>query len=380
MMVLALICLALAVVPGTLLFLNLFRYRPAPATRADAEPAISVLIPARNEESNIGACLASVLANRNVHLEVLVLDDHSEDRTAEIVRSWQQRDPRVRLVRSTQLPEGWCGKQFACHQLSREASHPHFAFIDADVRLGPDALSRAWAFLERSRSALVSGVPWQETRTFSEKLLIPLIHFVLLAYLPFGMMRRFRSAAFAAGCGQFFLVQAEAYRQAGGHKAVAASAHDGLMLPRSFRKAGFRTDLFDATDVAQCRMYPSGGEVWRGLTKNAVEGIARPTLLLPFTAFFLFGQILPPFLAISLMMLGATGPVVLLLAVASLFSWATRLACAWRFRQSWLGALLHPLAIASFLAIQWRAAFLELRGRPFYWKGRPQPRGCPVAS
>ena len=134
---------------------------------------MSVLIPARNEEGSIGAAVASVLAGEGVDLEVIVLDDHSEDRTGEIVRSISERDSRVRIEPAPALPSGWCGKQHACHVLANLARYELLVFMDADVRLAPQALARATAFLTRSGADLVSGFPEELTGTFSERLVIP---------------------------------------------------------------------------------------------------------------------------------------------------------------------------------------------------------------
>src|SRR5204862_2615144 len=144
----------------------------------------SVLIPARNEELGIAAAIRSVLASQNVELEVIVLDDASTDRTADIVRALATEDPRVRLEPAPPLPSGWCGKQHACFALSKLARYPVLTFLDADVRLTPDALARMAALLDRSGAALVSGFPRQETGTFLEKLVIPLINWLLSCYLP----------------------------------------------------------------------------------------------------------------------------------------------------------------------------------------------------
>jgi hypothetical protein len=328
-----------------------------------------VLIPARNEERSIAAAVESALASKGVELEVLVLDDHSNDATADRVKEIARRDPRVRLLAGAPLPPGWCGKQFACFQLAQAASHPRLAFLDADVRLAPDALARAAVFLESSDAALVSGVPRQETGTAIERLVIPLIHFILLGFLPLARMRRSVHPGYAAGCGQLFLTRRDAYDQIGGHAAIRASLHDGLTLPRAYRRAGLRTDLFDATDVASCRMYRGAGELWRGLAKNATEGLARPALIGPFTVLLLGGQVLP--LAMLTWALLALDPWAIgLAAAATALMYYPRLASVGRFRQSLIGALLHPLGVLILLVVQWYALGRLLLGRPAGWKGR----------
>jgi len=190
--ILASIGVALALIPTLLYLWNAFLFRPPPELRPLKQPArrVSVLIPARNEDATIAACVETVLASRGVELEVIVLDDHSEDRTRQVVESLAWRDGRVRVEAAPPLPDGWCGKQHACFALSKLARFPILTFLDADVRLQPDGLARMAAFLEQSSAGLVSGFPRQETGTFLEKLLIPLINWLLLSYLPIGAMRR----------------------------------------------------------------------------------------------------------------------------------------------------------------------------------------------
>ena len=244
----------------------------------------------------------------------------------------------------------------------QDARFPVLTFLDADVRLEPDALARMALFLEESQAALVSGFPRQETGTFLEKLLIPLINWLLLSFLPLWGMRHSRWAAFGAGCGQWFMTIGAAYEKVGGHEAVKASMHDGLTLPRAYRRAGFRTDVCDAADLATCRMYRSASGVWNGLAKNAHEGMATPLALPSWTAILLCGQVLP-------FVLLAVWPQPMLLAAACL-AYLPRLSCAVQFRQSWLGALLHPAGVALLVAIQWYAIWRLVIGRPIGWKGR----------
>jgi hypothetical protein len=342
-----------------LFFRNVWIYR-TPGVVDGRLPRISVLIPARNEEQNIRQAVESATASTGVELEVVVLDDHSSDRTAAEVRSIAARDGRVRLHSAPPLPAGWCGKQHACHVLSKLATSPVLCFIDADVRLAPDALVRMAGYLENSGAALISGFPQEKTGSWFEHLLIPLIHFVLLGFLPIDWMRRGTMPAYAAGCGQLMVVRRGAYEASGGHAAIRGSLHDGLNLPKVFRRTGLRTDLFDATSLATCRMYSTAREVWTGLAKNATEGLGAPSRILPFTLILLAGQVLP-FALLS------NGFVPVMAAACAL---APRIAACLIFRQPLLGALLHPLGILGLLSIQWYALICRLARRPASWKGR----------
>jgi hypothetical protein len=369
--------LALAVLPAYLFWRNLRILLPPPAPiEGGKRPSVSVLIPARNEEDAIGPAVSAVLASRGVDCEVLVLDDRSEDDTAAVVGAMADRDDRVRLINGPELPAGWCGKQHACWVLAQEATHPRLVFLDADVCLSPDALARMAAYLGVTGADLASGFPRQETIGFLEKLVIPLIHFILLGFLPIHRMRRSTYPGFAAGCGQLFITSRDAYERSGGHAAIRSTLHDGLKLPRAYRLAGLRTDLFDATDLAACRMYRTAGALWNGLAKNAGEALASPGLIVPMSTILIGGQVLPTvLLAAGLAAIPRPWPwwAIGLSALAVAASYYPRLAAVRRFRQSLLGALLHPLGILVLLTIQWYAFARNLAGRPATWKGRPYP-------
>ena len=248
------------------------------------------------------------------------------------------------------------------------ARHPLIAFLDADVRLGPDGLARLAAFLDASKADLVSGFPHQQTGTLLEKLLLPLIHFILLGFLPLARMRRSTHPSYAAGCGQLFLARKAAYDESGGHAAIRATLHDGIKLPRAFRAAGKMTDLCDATDLATCRMYQGAKEVWRGLGKNATEGLAAPGMIVPASALLIGGQVLP----FGLLACAAWLPplALALAAVAASLAYLPRVMGVWRFRQSPFGALLHPFGVTLLVTLQWCALVRGLAGRPSTWKGR----------
>ena len=371
---LALPALALAALPAGLTLANLrfFTRAPRPA-RGTPPPGVSVLVPARDEAKVIGRLAAAVLANRDVDLELVVLDDDSRDDTARIITDLAAEDPRVRLVRGQPLPPGWCGKQHACFQLAQAARHDILLFLDADVTLESDAVARTVAFLETRGVDLASGFPHQETGCLLDWLLLPLIHFVLLGYLPLAIARSDNRPGLAAGCGQLFVTRREAYLRSGGHAAIKASLHDGIKLPRAYRAAGLSTDLFDAGDIARCRMYGTNREVVRGLGKNATEGIAAPGSILPFTLLLAGGQILPVMLLIRGLADGwdgwpAWGVAATLAAVFA--AWLPRLLAVHRFGHSLTSALAHPLGVAVFLVIQWSALIRRTLGLQTSWRGR----------
>ena len=369
----------LAALPAVMLTRNLSLFRRLPdvdvgTAREDGTvTAVSVLIPARDEEQGIAACLAHVLACPALswlRLEVIVLDDGSRDNTLAICEQLAATDHRLRILRGQALPQGWNGKQYACWQLSEASRGEWLLFIDADVKLTTDAIPRLVAAARAQDIDLLSGFPKQVTGTFLERLLIPLMHFILLGYLPIARMRASRAPEYAAGCGQLFFARRAAYELCQGHKGIAASRHDGVKLPRSFRRHGLKTDIFDATDLASCRMYHNAAQVFKGLMKNATEGIANPRTIVVFTI-LLAGAAVLPCMAFGFAVVRRWDAVVTVeLCIALWLSYWPRLLAVRRFHQSRLGALLHPLGVAIFLAIQWLALLAEIVGLRIKWRGR----------
>ena len=362
MTLLLILAALLALLPALLTFWNLLLFRAPPRDVPDGL-AISVVIPARDEAANIGACLDAARASVGCAVEIVVVDDHSTDATPRIVVAHAARDGRVRVIVPPPLPGGWAGKPHACWAGAQAAANPVLLFIDADVRLRPDAAARLAAGMRREGLALASAFPRERTGSFGEALLVPLIHVLLLGYLPFRLMRLSRSPGFGAGCGQMMMADAAAYRALGGHGAVRHSWHDGVTLPRAFRAHGRMTGLFDATALAECRMYDGWRATWRGFSKNAREGLAKPGALPVWTLLLGGGFCAAPVLALM-------APWPPLLASLALLA-AARVAVGLRFRQSPVAVVLTPLAMVAMLALQWRAL---LRGRSGaqVWRGRVQ--------
>jgi hypothetical protein len=170
-----------------------------------------------------------------------------------------------------------------------------------------------------------------------------------------------------------------AYEAVGGHEAVKSSFHDGLTLPRAYRRAGFFTDLCDASDLATCRMYRSARAVWFGLAKNAREGLASTGQIWFWTVVLLCGQVLPFVIAWSIfcpLPFGQSVETFALSFVAFLCCNVARGAAG--RNQTLLSIALHPLAIVLLLTVQWYAICCAILGKPIGWKGRGQPIASPA--
>ncbi|WP_442511433.1 glycosyltransferase family 2 protein [Novipirellula sp. SH528] len=384
MMTLSLIAVVLAFLPAVMFLRNLPLFRlpdsqslaaegayANAATRAGKTrpDAVSVLIPARNEADSIAACVQAALASTNIDVEVLVLDDDSDDATASIVSGLAQIDKRVRCISGAPLPDGWNGKQHACWQLAAAAKHPRLLFLDADVRLEPHAIEVLVDWQNTHAVALLSAFPQQETGALLEKLLIPMMHYILLGFLPMARMRASSSPAYAAGCGQLFLTLHSDYVTAGTHQAIKSSRHDGVKLPRVYRQSGMMTDVVDGTFLARCRMYRDGGEVIRGLLKNATEGIANPKVIGLFTVLIIGASVLP-IVAFLVAVLTHSSMAMSVAGIAVVVSHLPRAIAAVNFRQPIVGVVLHSVAATLFIGLQWSALAMSLLGKQVRWRGR----------
>jgi chlorobactene glucosyltransferase len=369
--------------------LSLAALRPldafAPAPRpADAWPRISVLIPVRNEARQIGPCVESLLAQDYPNMEILVLDDGSDDDTALIVAQAAARDARgrVRLLRGAPLPAGWLGKCHACAQLAAVASGDFLLFTDADTRHGPASVTNALAAAEQRHLGLVSVLPRQCARTFAEQILMPLLPFNILSLLPVGLVRRRPDPSLSAGIGQFLFFHRSAYLATGGHAAVRDHVLDDVELARRVKAAGWQEDLLDGGHAVTCRMYDSFDAIWRGFSKNLYDFYGRSPL---FTLIAVLAQIAlyvaPLPLALVAALLRQPPALVALPLAAYALAVLMRLALAARIGTvgtdlrapaAWLSALLHPIGIALQCAITLNALRWGLAGH-ITWKGRTYP-------
>lgn len=372
-----LMSIALCITAGALVMtiINLWVYCNPRGSRiaaptAEEAPLVSICIPARNEESNIEACIRAVLASDWPALEVLVYDDQSADSTRRIIDELASRDPRIRRVETRVLPPTWIGKQWACQRMSEAARGQWLLFIDADVRLEASCIRATLAAAARLDAAMISTFPRQLTLSLGERLVVPMIHFILFSYLPMFAMRRSNSPSASAACGQFLCIRRDAHARIGGHAVWKDSMHDGIRMTRAVRRCGMHSDLYDGTAHVTCRMYDGFAETWRGFAKNAYEGLGSVPLLLFLTVIHLVGHILP-----WVVLLGALihvpwrGAPVLLAGAAISVTVIQRTILARRFRQAAVGVLLHPLAILLITAIQWHSLVLAITGKR-RWRGR----------
>jgi chlorobactene glucosyltransferase len=346
---------------------------------APAAGRVSILVPARDEERSIGECVGSLLAQDYPDFEVLVLDDNSTDRTAAIVRELVGPGPRHRLLAGARLPEGWTGKNWACHQLSEAATGDWLLFTDADTIHAPGGLSAAMALADKTRADLFSAWPRLVTVTLGEKLVIPVLHVIALCWFPISGLRFLQNHPRLAAripvkllrsCGgangQFVLFRRSSYARIGGHSAVRDHIVEDVALGREIARRvpeGMRLVNCDGGRFIDCRMYRSFREVCDGFTKNAraafednlagwylVGGLQFAGFFLPFVLLFFRSQFRFALVEVALI-------------------YAIRFILVVRMRTSWVGGILHPIGQFLAMAIGIRS-WISTAGSGVQWKGR----------
>ncbi|MFQ6038505.1 MAG: glycosyltransferase [Candidatus Aminicenantales bacterium] len=338
----------------------------------EGDPAlVSVLIPARNEEDKIKRCVRSLLKSNYPKTEILVLDDNSRDRTFALVQSLARHHRNLRVVRGKKLPPGWNGKNWACHQLAQQARGEWFLFTDADTEHSRDSISVALATALKNDAQFVSAIPGLITKTWAEKLILPVIHFAFLVLLPYNLINYFKISRVPVGIGPFLFIHRNAYAKCGGFEAIKSEILDDMALARRVRKSDGRISVMDGTDLVRVRFYTCFQEVWSGFSKNAFQAIgSSPYLLfvLSVGCYFLF---IYPYLCLGACVL--YGQNIVLPALHVLLISLMRIALSARFRTSYAYGLLHPLCVFLTLLILFNSFRLTLFHRKIEWKERLYP-------
>lgn len=251
------------------LILNLKNIR-IPSVRSkvpDNPPLISVLVPARNEEDNIKTCLESLLKQDYPNFEIIVLDDNSEDRTAEIVSELEKRDSHIRLISGQPLPKDWAGKPFACHQLAGEANGSWFLFVDADTVHAPHMLRSVLEVAIEQDTSLLSGFPRQINRNLPQKIAVPLIYFLIIGWVPLWWVQRKGSKRASVAIGQFLFFPRDEYWRIGGHEVVKSRILEDIWMGIEVARHKGRHVAVDLSSVVSCDMYPTAMAMWQGLVR-----------------------------------------------------------------------------------------------------------------
>lgn len=254
-------------------FINWFSTPYLPAYRRDRKETnrVSVLIPARNEEKNIGNLLSDLLKMKNEIQEIIVYDDLSTDNTAGIVRQFARKNKKIALLDGQPMPFGWLGKNHACHHLALAATGEYFLFIDADVRIGAKAIARALTYSQVKKLNLLSIFPEQLMSNAGTRLAVPLMNWILLSLLPIITVRISPFTSMSAANGQFMFFEATSYRQQKPHSKFRMSAVEDMAIVRNYKKNGLKTAVLLGNNDVKCTMYENLREAVNGFSKNLFQ-------------------------------------------------------------------------------------------------------------
>lgn len=367
---------ALVVISVTLV-LNVFLFPRLQAEQSRSDlPRVSVLIPARDEAAVIAETLQRLIAQEYPDFEIIVLDDNSADHTAELACA--AMGP-VTVVAGEPLPPDWVGKNWACQQLALYAAGEILLFTDADVIWRPGALHALVTEMQRTRADLLTIWPTQVTRTWPERLTVPLISLVVLGYLPVWAVHHIPVGGFAAANGQCMAWRRDAYRRVGGHESVRGTVLEDVALARRVKAFGLRLRMADGNNLVACQMYTGWSSVRRGFAKNILAGFGGVLPLLASTLFhwlvFLFPLLLLFLSLVPQFGLSPYATPALLLALVGIIVRALSAACT---NQRPLDALLMPFSVLFMTVIAAQALFWHFKFGGPQWKGRvvsPHPLG-----
>lgn len=255
-----------------------FAYLPkvAPLTN---EPEVSILIPARNEEENIGTLLRQLSNLTYSNYEIIVYDDHSSDKTEHILNEWASRNPAIRIIAGTQLPQGWLGKNYACHQLAQAASGTILLFLDSDINVQKDLLRRGIGHLQKYELHLLSIFPKQIVKSIGEKVSVPLMNLILLSLLPLPLVRKVRNKALSGANGQFMMFQAVTYKTLWPHERYKDHKVEDMAIMRLLKEKDLACDTRLGDNDISCRMYVGLDAAIEGFTKNIFQFFGNSVLV-----------------------------------------------------------------------------------------------------
>jgi chlorobactene glucosyltransferase len=367
---------------GSITIINIFTFgRVRNGSMPRSMPMVSVLIPARNEAERIATCLAGLVNQSYPHVEVIVLDDRSEDVTADIVQHWETCSSRVRLVRGEPLPAGWVGKCHACRQLAGHARGELLLFTDADTEHTSGSVAAAVAAMERSDADLLSLLPQLRLHTFWERAVMPLLYFVTFTVLPFALVRSARSPKLAMANGQFMLFRRTTYDEIGGHASVRDALVEDVWLARRVKEHGRKLVVMDGVDVVATRMYRSFREIWEGFSKNLFPGFNYSLPAITVAMVFNLATSVIPFAGVAMGLFSASASSWLPLALGTTgVIVAIRLMLAYRFGLHPWYAFTHPIGMAVVAGIAFNSVHWALSGIGLRWKGRAYQRPAGVKN
>lgn len=321
---------------------------------------LSLLIPARDEEANIGRLLGDLTGISDRILEIIVCDDMSADNTASIVVQFAAVDSRIKLIRGEELPDGWTGKNHACHCLAQEAAGDYLLFLDADVRVGEGVLDRSLQYMQRHRCDLMSIFPTQEMQTPGEKITVPNMQIILLTLLPLPLVRLSGFPSLSAANGQFMLFRHDTYKELQPHRQFRMSRAEDIEIARHLKRHRRKMSCLTGIREVRCRMYRSLPEAVEGFSKNVTHFFGNSSV-----AAILY-WLVTTFGFIPFLVAGRWDGLLLWLAATLFTRIAASLTVGMRVGDNLLLFLPQQLMLGAFIL----RSLINRRNKTFTWKGR----------
>jgi len=360
MIILAYIIMAFTVIQLLVALLNLLPGTSLPKSGDLSGELVSVLIPVRNEENNIGNILQDLLNQEYKDIEIIVFDDQSEDKTGEIVKGLSASESRIRLILSEGLPEGWLGKNHACHSLSKYAKGDYLLFLDADVRIKNNTIGKAVAFAKKHELSLISIFPKQVIKTNGEKMTVPNMNYILLSLLPLILVRKSKFTSLSAANGQFMFFRTDVYNKLQPHRLMKDNKVEDISISRYLKENGYNIACLAGDDNINCRMYTGYLDALEGFSKNVIAFFGNSFFLaLLFWLVTSFG-----FLPVLFFL-----PWKIFVAYLTMY-FLTRIIISIASHQNIFNNLLYLVNLQLSMGIFIYKAFINKHFRKFQWKGR----------
>lgn len=274
-------------------FTNFLYFPQLNLKKSSGSKKVNILIPLRNEEHNASEIIESCFQQSYINKNVTVINDNSTDNTEAILKELKIKYPELNVLTGEELPNGWSGKNYACHQLSKNVDGEYILFIDADVRLNPKALESAVARIEESNVGLLTIFSTQKTFTFGERLTVPIINYVLLTLLPLFLSNKLKIQSLSAANGQFMLFNTKTYSAIDGHQSVKNEIVEDVKLSQLIKSKGYKTLTLLGGDLVTCRMYTNFYSGFNGLVKILNRILFGSITSFIFAGIFLITYILP---------------------------------------------------------------------------------------
>jgi glycosyltransferase involved in cell wall biosynthesis len=341
-----------------------------PVLSAGLPSSVTAIVPARNEESVIAACIQS-LARQTEIAEILVVNDQSSDQTASVARGLMEKIPNLRLLETGDLPEGWVGKNHALWVGVQQAKSAWLLLTDADAEHEPNSAARALQITQEQNAALVSFSPEQITEKWYEKALIPYVYLRLAKRFSFDQVNDPASSAAAAN-GQFLMIRRDVYDSIGGHSGVAGEVLEDVAIATRVKQAGHRIWFGSGKGLVRTRMYRSFGAMWEGWKKNLYR-------LMGGTPWSVFRELESnlPWIPLLLILLGLKFPLLLFLGVLFLIARQTSYGFDLARNHFPFSFIFYYVpAVLLYVGVLWASYRTHVNGK-IAWKGREYSMGAP---